>query len=64
MKVKGRYPNSKSVLKPENIIINVEHIDDNIIIRLDDEENIDFWMEIKISDSDIKKIFKQKQEEV
>lgn len=48
VKVNGRYPYGNKILKSENIVSSIVEDEEQIHIRLDDKENLDFWMEIII----------------
>jgi hypothetical protein len=54
MYVKGRYP-AKSAMFPYNMLRGIEYDKelDAYIIRLDDKNNLDFWMEITVSQDEL-----------
>lgn len=48
IKVYGRYPGTWNKLVPENITYNLGMFDNTSVLRLDDKENLDMWLEIHI----------------
>lgn len=55
--VNGRYPHKGNLkLESENMIVELSRSGDDIEIRVDDKENLEFWLQIIIPKDDIDKL--------
>lgn len=54
MKVNGRH--TKGNFQKENIISDYSISEDGVTIRLDDKENLDWWLEVFISKEELKEM--------
>lgn len=55
-KVVGRYPKGSSILNQHNMEVSSYTSGDYVVIRVDDEQNSDFWLEITLSREQLKEI--------
>lgn len=52
MHVTGRYP-YKGILQSTNMIVELSKNGDDLSVRVDDQENLDFWLEITIPKEEV-----------
>jgi hypothetical protein len=60
IEVDGRYPcDYPRALKPDNIRVTFQSMPFATIVRLDDVANSDFWMELRLTRSDLQALLER-----
>lgn len=60
--VKGRYPYESKPLTPSNMLVDTECWKSTARVRLDDEANLDFWLEVSFDRSDLEEMLRKMDE--
>jgi hypothetical protein len=55
----GRYPHKVTRLDPKKMTVEVISYKDEAVFRLDDEQNLDFWLQFTVTKDELKAILEQ-----
>ena len=54
--VEGRYPHKPTRFDPENITLECISYPEEVVLRLDDSQNDDVWMQITLTREELKRM--------